>query len=111
MLGTTDISKIGNGTVTGSINALNSYLIDTQARRLDIAPGSAIIVDSNVWRNNVGLIATTRSLFFAIRWSSNTTMQTIVNNGDVSFGNSASDAHVFMINNLLKSTNYVSIFF
>ena len=112
MLGTTDISQTGSGTVTGAINALNTYLVDTQSRRLDIAPLSSVTIDASVWRCGVCLIVTRQSLFSIIRWTNSITVRVIVNGNDASIGTPASGGQSFVINNLLSNvTNYVSISF
>ena len=117
MLGTTDISQVGNGTVTGAISVLNTNvnsLSSTLARRMDIAPGGTLSCSAVPWNTSVCLLVTRYSLFFLVRWSANIGINSIVNNGDVTFSGDispSSSGHNFTIKNNLTATNYVAAFF
>ena len=63
MLGTTDISKIGNGTVRGAISQLNSDL-GGHSIKIDV-PANAKFTDTNTWRgiqDNLNSTSKTESL-------------------------------------------------
>lgn len=114
MLGTTDISAINGGTVTGAISGLNTrtnILEGLITTRYDLAPGAQSMCTVQGWRANVGLLVTRHSLFYIIKWSASVNINPIVDNGDVEFLSVNGNAFAFYIKNKATTyTNYFSFF-